>query len=269
MMNSYLSELDIAQEAAQRGADVLREHFGALRHIQEKAGDKGLVTEADTAAEKAILDTLRARSPHAILSEESGQIGSMQALRWIVDPLDGTTNFARSLPWFAVSVALFDGKDVLVGVVIDPIQGDIYAATRGGGATLNGAPLRIPSTQQEQKPALFLNHGYDAEDRQRFAEVVRRLSPEASLRMLGPTALELCHLAHGSVDGFACSGDEFWDFAAGMLIAQEAGCVVSDWQGTPWTAPCSYLVVAKPWYHATLCQTLRDLQSDPPAPSAP
>ncbi len=278
-MHSFPTDLAIACEAAQQAGAILRAHFGRVQGIREKSDhkgdDKGLVTEADTAAEQAILDHLRAHSTHPILSEESGfsaalASASLQhpasssplAAFWIVDPLDGTTNFARGLPWFAVSIALLQGSEILLGVVLDPLQNDLYYATRGGGAFCNGSPLLRPIHPPKQ-PAIFLNHGYALEDRTRFAEVTRRLVPEASLRMLGPTALEICHLARGSADGFVCSGDEIWDFAAGMLIATEAGCIASDWAGQPWHPPHTFVLIAAPWLHPTLIAQINDLHPIP------
>ncbi|MCK6512441.1 hypothetical protein L6R29_21125 [Myxococcota bacterium] len=297
-MHSSPTDLSIACAAAQKAAPILRSYFGNLREIHEKSdakGDsKGLVTEADTASEQAILHHLRAHSTHPILSEESGFSHHLPALSrslstnapptghstetpskrlpdgldtttpyWIVDPLDGTTNFARGLPWFAISIALLRGSEVLLGVVLDPLRDEIFCALRGGGAFCNEKPLQRSDIRTKQ-PAVFLNHGYAPEDRARFAEAARRLVPEASLRMLGPSALEICYAARGEVDAFVCSGDEIWDFAAGMLIATEAGCLASDWAGRPWASiHPSFVLIAAPWLHPTLIPQLADLQPAP------
>lgn len=278
-MHSFPTDLATACEAAQQAGAILRAHFGHVLGIREKSDDKGdnkgLVTEADTAAEQAILDYLRTHSTHPILSEESGFSVALASASsqppassssldpfWIVDPLDGTTNFARGLPWFAVSIALLQGSEILLGVVFDPLQSNLYCATRGGGAFCNGLSLQRSDVPPKQ-PAIFLNHGYALEDRMRFAEITRRLVPEASLRMLGPTALEICQVACGKADGFVCSGDEIWDFAAGMLIATEAGCIASDWAGQPWNPTHNFVLIAAPWLHPTLTAQINDLQSTP------
>jgi len=163
-----------------------------------------------------------------------------------------------STPMFAVSVALVNGTNLLTGVIIDPIHKNEFFATSGSGAFCNGIPI-ASGNKGKAVPAIFLNHGYQREDKNRFVEITRRLSLDYSLRKLGTTALEICYVAEGCFDGFICSGDEIWDYAAGVLIAREAGCVFSGWQGQPWDGKNSFILVARPEIHRHLADKIRDL----------
>ncbi|MEN8116654.1 MAG: inositol monophosphatase family protein [Bacteroidota bacterium] len=252
--------LDIALEAAWAGARVVLQNFDKSKDFQVKGNSKGLVTQTDLQAEKAILDLLLAKSDYKILSEESGSLGRNEGPVWVVDPLDGTNNFARSLPFFAVSVGLMDRAESLVGVIIDPVQNKEYYAAKGEGAFCNGERLQLTKFNTDYIPMLFLNHGYAETDRKKFEDLSKLLASTHNILKLGTTALELCYLANGSGDGFICSGDELWDFAAGIVIAQEAGCIFTDWQGNPWDGKNEHILFARPEVHADLVKTIKDLQ---------
>mgnify|MGYP004701380433 CR=1 FL=1 len=259
-MIDFSKDLEIAQKAARGGAKVVLGNFGKSKGSHVKGNEKGLVTATDLAAEKAILDILSAESDYAILSEESGSLQKSSGPVWVVDPLDGTNNFARSLPLFAVSVGLMDGNESLVGVIIDVVGQKEYYAVKGGGAFCNGERIIHPKFDTEYIPMLFLNHGYPEVDRAKFKELSRLLASDFNTLKLGTTALELCYIASGAVDGFICSGDELWDFAAGIVIAQEAGCIFTDWQGKPWDGTHSHLVIARPEIHNVLVKKISWLQ---------
>ena len=259
-MIDFSKDLEIAQKAARGGAKVVLGNFGKSKGSHVKGNAKGLVTATDLAAEKAILDILSAESDYAILSEESGSLQKSSGPVWVVDPLDGTNNFARSLPLFAVSVGLMDGNESLVGVIIDVVGQKEYYAVKGGGAFCNGERIIHPKFDTEYIPMLFLNHGYPEVDRAKFKELSRLLASDFNTLKLGTTALELCYIASGAVDGFICSGDELWDFAAGIVIAQEAGCIFTDWQGKPWDGTHSHLVIARPEIHNVLVKKISWLQ---------
>jgi myo-inositol-1(or 4)-monophosphatase len=259
-MSQFSDDLMIARTAAQAGAKIVRDRFGRSQEARLKGNSKGLVTRADTDAETAILDVLSSGSSYGILSEESGVSGKEAGLRWVVDPLDGTTNFTRSLPLCAVSVALVDGPRVLVGVIIDPVRETEFCAELGVGAFCKNEMLRLPPYETEFGAALFVDNGYGEADRKRLAAVTQRLSTSYHLLKLGTTALELCYVASGSVEGFICSGDELWDFAAGVVIAKEAGCVFTDWQGRPWDGKSTFILIARPEVHAELVDQIKDLQ---------
>lgn len=254
-------ELNIALKAARAGARVVLENFGKSKDSRVKGNSKGLVTATDLAAEKAILEVLTNESDYEILSEESGTFKRGFGPKWVIDPLDGTNNFARSLPLFAVSVGLMDGNESLVGVIIDPVNQKEYCAVKGGGAFCNGEKIIHPKFDTDYIPMLFLNHGYAETDRAKFKELSKLLASDFNVLKLGTTALELCYIASGAVDGFICSGDELWDFAAGIVIAQEAGCVFTDWQGNPWDGTHSHLLISRPEIQLSIINQIKHLQT--------
>ena len=217
--------LQIAHQAADAAAAELRPRFGhRQRDIRAKSGPTDLVSEADVAAESAIRAVLAERRPDdAILGEEGGASGHGE-LRWVIDPLDGTTNFLFGVPQFAVSVACEDEHGGLVGLVLDPIRDEYFAASRSGQSTLNGTPI-IASDRRELSTALVATgFGYDAAVRARQAEVLARVLPSVrDIRRAGAAALDLAWSACGRYDAYYERGVHHWDYAAGGLIAARAG----------------------------------------------
>lgn len=257
-MKNLSPDLNTALKAARAGAGIVRERFGNIPKTQIKSESQTLVTETDLAAEKAILEVLKKHSNYGIISEESGTSGEEYGPQWVVDPLDGTSNFARGVPLFAVSIGLLNGSDGLVGVIVDPIHRKEYFALKHGGAFINGEP--IPESKlKNPKPALFVNHGHRQEDCKKYGKVTQHLAGFYNLRTLGTTALELCYVASGAYEGFICSGDELWDFAAGMVIATEAGCTFTNWQGKPWKRGEDHLLFARPEIHEELVEKLKEM----------
>lgn len=254
-------ELEIALKAARAGAKVVLENFGKSKDSRVKGDSKGLVTATDLASEKAILKVLSAESDYEIISEESGTLNRCCGPKWVVDPLDGTNNFARSLPFFAVSVGLMDWNESLVGVIIDPVSQKEYYAVKGGGAYCNGEKIILPDFDSKYIPLVFLNHGYGEADRANFKKLSDSLASDYNILKLGTTALELCYIASGAVDGFICSGDELWDFAAGIVITQEAGCIFTDWQGNPWDGTHSHLLISRPEIQLSIINQIKHLQT--------
>jgi len=258
-MHNFSSELQIALKAARAGAEIVRERFGNIPKARIKSESETVVTDTDLAAEKAILEVLRENSGYGIISEESGQSGQSVGPQWVVDPLDGTSNFARALPLFAVSVGLMQGSQSLVGVIIDPVLQNEYYAEKGKGAFCNGEKLEEPHYRNDKGKNIFLNHGSGDPDKMKCAKINKKLCSGYRLRKLGTTALELCYLASGSFDGFICSGDELWDYAAGIVIATEAGCVFTDWQGNSWQRGEEHQVFAWPEVHIELVNILKNI----------
>lgn len=258
-MTDFSKELQIARKAATAGAAIVKKRFGDASDIRVKGGAKGLVTDTDLAAEKAILQVLTSESDFGVLSEESGESGKSAGPQWVIDPLDGTNNFARSVPLFGVSVGLMNGKESLVGVIIDPVNEKEYYAAKGGGAFCNEKRIERPEFDKEYIPMIFLNHGYDDNYRDKFKKFTAATASSYNTLKLGTTAIELVYVASGAVDAFICVGDELWDFAAGIVIAQEAGCIFSDWQGNSWDGKTNHLLVSRPEIHQDLVERIRNI----------
>lgn len=226
--------LDVAVDAARRAGRILADRFEGERTIEFKGGID-LVTDADKAAEAAILELLRQRFPdHAVLAEESG-VSEGSRFRWIIDPLDGTTNYSHQVPHFAVSIAV-DGPDgLLAGVVLDPMRNELFSAHRGGGAELNGKPIRVRVRERLDRSLVCTGFPYDVREKPEaplglFNRIIRRAQ---GVRRTGSAALDLAYVAAGRFDGFFEFGLHPWDIAAGALLIQEAGGRMTRIDGEP------------------------------------
>jgi myo-inositol-1(or 4)-monophosphatase len=220
--------LDVAHDAARAAAAELTARFGRRQQdVRAKSGPTDLVSEADVAAETAIRRVLSERRPQdAVLGEEGGATGNGD-LRWVIDPLDGTINFLFGVPVFAVSVACEDGDGALVGVVLDPVRDETFAATRSGPATLNGAEITASSQDDLATSLVATGFGYDADVRAKQAAVLGRVLPRVrDIRRGGAAALDLSWCACNRYDAYYERGVKRWDISAGGLIAERAGLSV-------------------------------------------
>lgn len=227
-------QLAVALEAIAREAGaLLLSRFGDVRRV-EKKGSIDLVTDVDRASEALVLARLRERFPNArVLAEESGASGTEDNLRFYVDPLDGTTNYAAGLPHFAVTLGAEDARGLSAGVVFDPMRNEMYVASRGGGATCNGKPLRVSSDVELDDAVLSTGLPYDVRTRQDdvlglFADFVRA---SRAVRRFGSAALDLAWTAQGRYDGYWERGLKPWDLAAGALLVVESGGRCVDYAG--------------------------------------
>jgi myo-inositol-1(or 4)-monophosphatase len=244
---------ETAVEGAQRAGRVLAERFPAARTISFKGGID-LVTDADQASEAVLLAWLRERHPeHAILSEESG-VTRGSGYRWIVDPLDGTTNYAHQLPHFSVSVAVEGPDGVLAGAVYDPLREEMFAAARGRGATLNGNPLRASAITSLERALLCTGFPYDVRQHPEgpVGLVARFVRLSQGIRRFGSSALDLSYVACGRYDGYFEFGLKPWDVAAGTLLVQEAGGVMTRIDGAPYDTSVTDILAAAPGVAAVL-----------------
>ena len=229
----YAAELAFAEEQARRAGELLAERYERVERIRRKSR-RDVVTEVDFASEQLILDAIRATYPaDTILAEESGRhSGDRPGGRmWVVDPLDGTVNYANGIPFFCVSVAMVDGDRPAVGVVLDPLRDDCYEATRDGPAMLNGQPVRVsPKRSLEDFVLNLAIIGRGGIGRE------RRIGKRIRIpRRMGSAALSLAYVASGRFDAFVQNGGlSLWDVAAAGLIAERAGAKVTDLSGGPW-----------------------------------
>ena len=223
-----------AETAARLGGAVLRASFTGVRTISFKGGID-LVTDADKASEEAVLGFLRTRHPqHAVLAEESGASGA-GTYRWIVDPLDGTTNYAHHLPHFCVSVAVEGPEGLLAGAVYEPLKDELFSAARGRGATCNGVPLRVTDVVDLNRSLLCTGFPYNVHEHPEgpMGLLQRFIRKAQGIRRMGSAALELAWLAAGRFDGYFEFGLKPWDIAAGALLVLEAGGLCRRIDGAP------------------------------------
>jgi len=233
-----------AEELARAAGAVLREGHGRA-HRPERKGRIDLVTEYDRRAERVVIEGLARRHPdHAVLAEESGASPPASArpsggstaspsVRWIVDPLDGTTNFAHNYPFFCVSVAAEVEGALTAGAVYDPVRDELFSAAAGSGATLNGAALEVSDIEQVEDALLVTGFPYDVREHpERSLPLFEAFLMRAQgVRRDGSAALNLCYLAAGRFDGFWEGHLSPWDMAAGVLIVREAGGRVTNYEG--------------------------------------
>jgi len=229
--------LDFAIQTAREAGRILADRFGRNVQISNKS-EIDLVTESDLASEKLIIDRIRTHYPrHSILAEESGISNPddrESGWRWIIDPLDGTTNYAHGYPCFCVSIALAYQGRMEIGVVYDPIRDEMFAAERGQGASLNSRSISDSGTLNLSAALLCTGFPYDVRERNEFARHFANFIMKAQgVRRDGAAALDLAYVAAGRYDGFWEEGLKPWDVAAGALIIEEAGGRVSKYRGEP------------------------------------
>lgn len=248
-MSEAAELLEACAEAARRGGAVLCERWGKARTIELKGGID-LVTDADRASEAALLAFLRARFPGAaVLAEESGASGDgAGGLRFYVDPLDGTTNYAHGVPHFAVNVGVADARGLAAGATYDPLRDELFTAARGLGAWAGGSRLRVSEKSELEGALLVTGFPYDIHERhdeplRLFGAFVRRAR---AVRRFGSAALDLAWVAAGRFDGFWELRLKPWDVAPGILIAREAGAIVTDIEGGDRMLDTGDIVAASP-----------------------
>jgi myo-inositol-1(or 4)-monophosphatase len=229
--------MQVLNTALDEGGAVLANHFGRLDHIDRKS-ETDLVTVADRESEAAIKRVIHGTFPHhQILGEESGEdfTGRTAEYRWIVDPLDGTTNYAHGLPIFAVSIGVEHNGEIVAGGIFNPASGERFLGERGSGATLNGKPLRVSKVTALRDALLVTGFPYDRRLRldHYMATFGRFLNRAQSVVRLGSASLDLCALAAGRLEGFWEEKLHAWDVAAGWLIVEEAGGRITDFAGKP------------------------------------
>lgn len=230
--------LNFAIQTARDAGRLLAERFGRVIEISNK-GEIDLVTEADLLAEKFIVDRILSHYPrHSILAEEADAAGTTSEQRsewkWIIDPLDGTTNYAHGYPAFCVSIALEHRAEIILGVIYDPMRDETFTAERGDGASLNGRRIRVSKLEDLNSALLCTGFPYDVRGRTDFVRHFSNFIMHGqAVRRDGSAALDLAYVACGRFDGFWEEGLRPWDVAAGVLMVEEAGGRVSYYDGSP------------------------------------
>lgn len=254
-------KLQDLERLARSAGEILRAHYGKRHEVSHK-GVIDLVTEADHRSEEFLLGEIAQRWPdHRVFSEESGGREGRDEDIWYIDPIDGTVNYAHGLPIFCVSIAYEHAGDLVLGAVYDPIADDMYLAQRGRGATLNGKPIQVSDAAELVDSLLVTGFPYDAwtNPNNNFDEFMRFSKRSQGVRRLGSAALDLCYIAAGRLDGFWEIKLNAWDVAAGALIVQESGGLITNIRGEPdfMGAPQSVLA-ANPALHARMLEVLQE-----------
>jgi myo-inositol-1(or 4)-monophosphatase len=252
--------VNIAIRAARRAGEIMIRQLNRLETLEvAEKGHNDFVTRVDQLAEAAIIEVIRDHYPdHSILAEESGASGD-HAVQWIIDPLDGTTNYMHGFPVFSVSIGVMEDGELQHGVVYDPMRQEIFSATRGQGAQLDGRRIRV-SKQTTLRGALIATgfpYRMTEAHMDAYLKMLRQVMIEtAGVRRPGSAALDLCYLAAGRVDGFWELGLSKWDIAAGALIIREAGGRISDFRGTDNFLESGNVVGGTPKVYAALSKLL-------------
>lgn len=256
---------NIAVRAARKAGSVILRHHGRIDRLKiaEKSAND-FVSEVDRTAEQAIIETIRKAYPdHAILAEESG-LHAGSEYRWLIDPLDGTTNFLHGFPQFSVSIALEHRGRAVSAVVYDPLREELFVADQGGGAFLNDHRIRVSG--QKGLPGALIGTGIPFRDQSHLDAYLRMMKAmvrdTAGIRRPGSAALDFAYVAAGRLDGFWELGLSPWDFAAGVLLVREAGGTVTDLSGGDRHMETGNVIAGGMKVHADMLKTLRPFLGD-------
>lgn len=254
--------IDNIIEIAKQAGDIVREGFGKNFQIEYKSGENNLVTEIDKKSEQTIIEFIQKKYPtHGILAEEHGELRKNSDYLWVIDPLDGTTNFAHGLPIFSVSIGLQKKNKTIAGVVYDVMRNIIYSAEEGGGSFANGTRINVSSRNEIQQSILVTGFPYNVKENpekafERF-EVMTKNS--RAVRRLGSAAIDFCYVAAGVFEGFWEVHLHPWDICAGKLIVEEAGGVVTDFDGSEIDIYSKRILASNPFIHPGMIELLMNV----------
>ncbi|MCU1288266.1 MAG: Inositol-monophosphatase [Acidobacteria bacterium] len=253
--------LNFAIETAREAGQILLEKFGKKINISLK-GEINLVTEADLASEKLIIEKIRSHYPkHDILAEESGEsvvtIDGDHKWKWIIDPLDGTTNYAHGYPCFCVTLALEHNGEIVIGATFDPTRDEMFSAEKGQGANLNNRRIRVSETEKLGDALIVTGFSYDFKGKENFARHLNDFFMSSrGVRRDGSAAIDMAYVACGRFDGFWEEGLNPWDVAAGKLLIEEAGGTVSYYDGSPFSVYAPPICASNSLIHAEMLNIL-------------
>jgi len=253
--------LNFAIETARDAGQILLEKFGRNIKVSKK-GDIDLVTEADLASEALIIERIKSYYPkHSILAEEAGAaviIGGDNTWKWIIDPLDGTTNYAHGYPCFCITMGLEHDGEIVLAVTFDPTRNELFAAERGRGASLNNKPIRVSKTEDIADALIVTGFPYDFKDREDFARhLTQFLLRSRGVRRDGSAAIDMAYVACGRFDGFWEEGLNPWDMAAGVLLIEEAGGQVTGYKASKFSIYSPPIVASNGLIHQQMLDVLK------------
>jgi len=230
------ANINVMVKACRKAAKVIIRDFGEIENLQVSLKGPGdFVTNCDKKVEKILIDELqKARPNYSILSEEIGEINNDESFRWIIDPIDGTANFLHGVPHFAISIGLEHNKEIICGIVYDPIKDEMFVAEKGNGSYLNNQRIRV-SSRSKLKDCLIVTGGprRNQKDRDLALKEYDKFSSsvDVPVRKMGSASLDMAYVAAGRFDGMWQRNLNYWDIAAGIIIIKEAGGFVTDFRG--------------------------------------
>jgi myo-inositol-1(or 4)-monophosphatase len=252
--------LSVAIEAAKEAGKYLKMNLGKVKNIERKKEEINLVTEIDKGSERKIIEHIKSKFPHhSILAEESGEAKFESDYKWIIDPLDGTTNYTHSFPVFCVSIALEYKGEVILGVVYDPNFDELFWAEKGKGAFLNGKRINVSKTDKLIKSMLATGFPYNVRENPDncIEHFVNFLMEAQAIRRLGSAALDLVYVACGRLDGFWEVDLNPWDVAAGKIIIEEAGGIITDFYGNKFNIYTKGVVASNGLIHQQMLEVIK------------
>ena len=230
------ANINVMVKACRKASKILIRDFGEIENLQVSLkGPGNFVTASDIKVEKILIDELqKARPTYSILSEEIGEVNNDESFKWIIDPIDGTSNFLHGIPHFAISVGLEHNKEIICGIIYDPIKDEMFVAEKGNGSYLNNKRMRV-SSRSKLKDCMICTGGprHESDDRELSLEEQKKFSSKVlvPIRKLGSASLDMAYVAMGRFDGFWQRDLSYWDIAAGIIIVQESGGIITDFKG--------------------------------------
>ena len=252
---------DIIQISKEAG-ELIRNAFGKTHSIEFKTNELNLVTETDKASEKLITDFIRKRYPsHGVLAEEGSEANRSSEYLWVVDPLDGTTNFAHGLPIFAVSIGVQKNDETVAGVVYDVMRDVVYSAEKTSGSFENGRRIQVGKNENLGHSMLVTGFPYDVKDNpdKAYERFITFLKEARAIRRLGSAAIDFCYVANGAFDGFWEVSLHPWDICAGKLIVEEAGGLVTDFDGNKIDIYSKRILCSNGFVHQKMIEVMRSI----------
>lgn len=253
--SDYDEFLVIAEKAVKESGKILMDYFGKNYKVDFKV-DNSPVTIADTESEKNIIKLLNNKFPdHSILGEESGANDNSSDYLWVIDPLDGTSNFSNDIPYFCISVGLLYKKDPILALVFDPIHNDLFTAYKDGGSYLNGKKIDLQMNNMPKTKYISIVYTRNAEQKRNINKIFINLNPpEFRMRNMGAAALELAYVSSNKLHGIYINGNNPWDVCAGVLLVQEAGGIITDFENNPWSFDSANLIASPKKIHERLIE---------------
>lgn len=257
-MTSTRKIMDVAVEAAKEAGSYAASHIDKLKEISHKDGINNLVTDVDKTSEKMIIERIKSNFPgHSVLAEESGEHAPGGEVKWIIDPLDGTVNYAHGFPIYCVSIGVSINDSITLGVVYDPSRDELFSSIEGGGAFLNGKKIKVSNRRHLQESLIATGFAYNPDGRvANIAYFKKMLQVAQAVRRAGSAALDLCYVACGRLDGFWELGLCPWDTAAAQLIVKEAGGQISKFNGDEWNIYDKEITASNSLIHEELIKAI-------------